>query len=206
MPRGFPLRMPIRLLTGLLLAACGGDESGRDAPEADRRAGSDTHAAARAPAAPGRPGDPVSAPLAVADIERWEKGMAAELSAVQAAGAKLGTARSGEDTLSALMGVQEMTTTPVGARAAGLDLDRYKAVRSNLAAAVSYLTPHLGGIDTTMLSPAQREEMRRMNAAQLEGLKDVVPADVIEALKPSAEALRKKEMELAGARMKGAGI
>ena len=99
-----------------------------------------------------------------------------------------------------------MATIPAGARAAGMDEQRYKTVRSNLSAAVAYLTPHLGGIDTTLLSPEQRDEMRRMNAAQLDQLKGAVPAEVVEALKPKAEALRKRELELAGARLKGAGI
>ena len=88
----------------------------------------------------------------------------------------------------------------------GMDPELYQTVRSNLGAAVAYLTPQLGGIDTTMLSPTQREEMRRMNAAQLKQLEGTVPAEVIEALKPRAEALRKLEIELAGARMKGAGM
>jgi hypothetical protein len=57
-----------------------------------------------------------------------------------------------------------------------------------------------------MLSPAQREEMRQMNTAQLKQLEGRVPAEVVEALKPSAEALRKKALELAGARLKGAGM
>jgi hypothetical protein len=183
MLRALPFRMPFRLLTAVAVAACGGD-----APKDDSAA------------------DPTSAPLSVGDIERWEKGMAAELAAVRGSGAKLASARTGEDTLSALMGVQEMTTTAVGAEAAGVDQERYQTVRSNLAAAVAYLTPHLGGIDTTMLSVAQREEMRQMNAAQLKQLEGAVPPEVVEALKPKAEALRKKELELAGARLKGAGI
>ena len=45
-----------------------------------------------------------------------------------------------------------------------------------------------------------------MNAAQLKQLEGRVPADVVEALKPKAEALRKQEIELAGARLKGAGM
>lgn len=206
MPRAFRYRPHFFLVTGLFLAGCGGDAPRSDAPEADpaaeAAAGSDTGA----PDASTQSPDPTSAPLSMEDIDRWEKGMAAELAAVQEAGSKLADARSGEDTLSALMGVQEMTTTPAAASAAGVDLERYKVVRSNLSAAVSYLTPHLGGIDTTILSPAQREEMRRMNAAQLDQLKEAVPAEVIEALKPRAEALRKREIELAGARMKGAGM
>jgi len=197
MPRALSFRTPLCLLTVLLLAACGGDAPKDDAP-------------AEAAAAVAQPGAPASSevadPISVEDIGRWEKGMAAELAAVQGSGAKLESARTGEDTLSALMGVQEMTTTPVGAEAAGMDQERYKTVRSNLAAAVAYLTPHLGGIDTTKLSVAQREEMREMNAAQLRQLEGAVPAEVIEALKPKAEALRKKEIELAGARLKGAGM
>jgi hypothetical protein len=40
--------------------------------------------------------------------------------------------------------------------------ERYKVVRSDLSAAITYLPPHLGGIDTTtILSPAQREERRQ---------------------------------------------
>jgi hypothetical protein len=204
MPRAFPFRTPTRLLTVLLLAGCGG--AGKD--ETHDQAVADAAGDAPAPAqdAAGQSGGPSSAPLSVEDIERWEKGMAAELAAVQEAGAKLESAKTGEDTLSALMGVQEMTTTPAGARAAGVDEERYKVVRSDLSAATTYLTPHLGGIDTTMLSPAQREEMRQMNTAQLKQLEGRVPAEVVEALKPRAEALRKKTLELAGARLKGAGM
>jgi hypothetical protein len=194
MPRAFPFRTSLRLLTLVFLAGCGGGP-GKD----------EAHDEAVADAA-GQSGSPSSAPIAVEDIERWEKGMAAELAAVQAAGVRLSSARTGEDTLSALMGVQEMTTTPVGARAAGVDEERYRVVRSDLSAATAYLTPHLGGIDTTMLSPAQREEMRQMNAAQLKQLEGRVPAEVVEALKPKAEALRKKDLELTGARLKGAGM
>jgi hypothetical protein len=201
MLRAFPFRTPLRLLTVVLLAGCGG---GAAKDEAVADAAGD--ASGPAPDAAGQSGSPSSAPLSVEDIGRWEKGMAAELAAVQKAGAKLKSAKTGEDTLSALMGVQEMTTTPVGARAAGVDEERYGVVRSDLSAATAYLTPHLGGIDTTMLSPAQREEMRQMNAAQLKQMEGRVPAEVVEALKPKAEALRKKDLELAGARLKGAGM
>jgi predicted small lipoprotein YifL len=198
-----PFRTPLRLLAFLLFTlftACGGDAP-KDEPPAEVAADASQ---ADAPDAPGQSAN--SAPLSADDIERWEKGMDAELAAVREAGAKLESAKTGEDTLSALMGVQEMTTTPVGAQAAAMDQERYQTVRSNLAAAVAYLTPYLGGIDTTMLSVAQREEMRVMNAAQLKQLEGTVPAELIEVLKPKAEALRKKEIELAGARLKGAGM
>jgi len=200
----FPFRTPLCLLTVLFLAGCGGagDDETRDEAAADAGGG----APAPAPDAASQSGTASSAPLSVEDIARWEKGMAAELAAVQEAAGKLGRAQTGEDTLAALMGVQEMTTTPAGARAAGVDEERYRVIRSDLSAAAAYLTPYLGGIDTTMLSPVQREEMRQMNAAQLKQMEGRVPAEVVEALKPRAEALRKKGLELAGARLKGAGM
>jgi len=105
-----------------------------------------------------------------------------------------------------MMGVQEMATWESGAKAAGLDVERYKFVNSELSAAVSYLTPQLGGIDTTILSPAQRQELRESNAAQLKQMEERVPAEVVEALKPRAAELRKQSLELAGERLKSAGV
>lgn len=156
---------------------------------------------AQAPAA-----NPITVPLTAADIERWDKGMAGELKAIEEAGAKIKSARSGEDTLSAMMGVQEMATIGAGAQAAGLEQERYKFVRSNLSAVVAYLTPSQGGIDTTLLSQAQRDEMRQMNESQIQRMQAEVPADVVEALKPRAVELRKKDLELVAARLKGAGM
>ena len=106
----------LRLLTVLLLAGCGG---GADAPTTRAtRMPPRMRPAARGRTAGVRRGAG-SAPVTVEDIERWEKGMAAELAAVQEAGAKLGSAKTGEDTLAALMGVQEMTTTPSAPRRPG---------------------------------------------------------------------------------------
>lgn len=151
-------------------------------------------------------GNPVAAPLTTDDIGRWEKGMAGEMKAVQDAATKMKAARTSEDTLNAMMGVQEMSTWAAGAQAAGLDQERYKFVRSNLSAVVGYLTPSLGGIDTTILSQAQRDELRQNNEAQLQRMQSDVPAEVIEAIRPRAVELRKKDMELVGARLKGAGM
>ena len=132
--------------------------------------------------------------------------MEGELKAVQAAGAKMKSARTGEDSLNAMMGVQEMTTASVGAQAAGVDEERYKFIRSNLSAVVSYLTPpELEGMDTTKMPQSLRDEFRAGREAQLKQMAKAVPADVVDALRPRAAELRKKDMELAGARLKGAG-
>jgi hypothetical protein len=197
-------RLARSLLTGLAVAACGGHEGdAKDADSADA-APADTVAEA-APQADAPTGEAATAPLTAADIDRWEKGMAAELEAVRAAAGKLKSAKSGEDTLSAMMGVQEASTTAAGAKAAGVDEERYKVILSNLSAAASYLTPQLGGIDTTMLSPEQRAEMKQANETQLKQLESAVPADVVDALRPRAAELRKKDLELVGERLKGVG-
>ena len=189
----------------ILLAGCGrkdadpdasAETSSEEAPASNEDAATSTQPAE----------NPVRAPLTSADIDRWDKGMAGELKAIQDAAQKIKTARSGADTLNAMMGVQEMATIGAGAQAAGLEQERYKFVRSNLSAVVAYLTPSQGGIDTTLLSQAQRDEMRQMNEAQIQRMQQEVPAEVVEALKPRAVELRKKDLELVAARLKGAGM
>ncbi len=197
-------RAALACVTGLTLAACGGDDAADDVAE-------DADPSAEAPADPGgsvqsEAPPSTAAPITVEDIDRWQKGMAGELAAVREAAASMKSAKTATDTMSAMMAVQETGTQEAGAKAAGLDLERYKTVRSDLSAVASYLTPELGGIDTTMLSPEQRAEMRQMNEAQLKQMEDRVPPDVIAALRPRAAELRKQSMELVGARLKGAGI
>ena len=191
----------------LTLTACGGGDSDGDeaapAAEAESETGGETAAQA---AADQSPGNPTTTPATVADIDSWQKGMAAELEAVRAAGAKMKDAKTNEDTLSAMMAVQEMATQEAGAKAVGMDLERYKFIRSELSAATSYLTPQLGGIDTTMLSPAQRDELRQGNEAQLKQMEERVPPNVVEALKPRAEELRKQDLQLVAERLKSAGM
>ena len=200
----FP-RAALACVLALTLTACGGGDSDGDeaAPAAD--AGAEAGSETPAPADPA-PANAPTAPVTVADIDSWQKGMAAELEAVRAAGAKMKDAKTNEDTLSAMMAVQEMATQEAGAKAVGMDLERYKFIRSELSAATSYLTPQLGGIDTTMLSPAQRDELRLGNEAQLKQMEDRVPPDVVEALKPRAEELRKQDLQLVAERLKSAGM
>ena len=196
------------LLAVGLLFACGRKDAqpdvSADTASGEESAAQDTSSSAAPAAQP--TGTPTSAPLTPADIERWTKGMDGELQAVREAGAKLKSARTSDDTLNAMMGVQEMATVDAGAKAAGVDPERYKFIRSNLSAVVGYLTPSLGGIDTTSLPQAQRDELRKGNEAQIQRMQQEVPADVVDAVKPRAAELRKKDMELVGARLKGAGM
>jgi hypothetical protein len=195
----------ILLLMLPLVFSCSGKNDDKATADVDENAAADTVPASTNQGQPAA-ANPITAPLTPDDIGRWDKGMAGELKAIQEAAAKIKTARTGEDTLNAMMGVQEMATIGAGAKAAGLDQERYKFVRSNLSAVVSYLTPSQGGIDTTLLSQAQRDEMRQMNEAQIQRMQAEVPPEVVEALKPRAVELRKKDLELVGARLKGAGI
>ena len=194
---------PAFLLLAATLYACGTPDAKPDA-EADAAADTVTDEAATATPAPAP--DAGQAPITVADIDRWERGMAGELEAVHGAAARLKDAKTGDDTVTALTGLQDMATSGAGARAAGVDEERYLLIRSNLSAAASYLAPAVGGVDTTMLSAEQRAEMKRGDAAQLEQMKDVVPADVVAALAPRAAELRTKDLELVAARLKGAGM
>ncbi len=193
------------LMVSLLVSGCevrSPDDSSADA--SDTAVNTASPPASRAQSAPST--NPVSAPLSTADIERWERGIAAERKAVEEAGAKLKAARNGEDTLNVIMGVQEMATLGAGAQAAGLEQERYKFVRSNLSAAVGYLTPFMEGMDTTIFSKEQRDEMRQGNERELKRMEQDVPSDVIEMLRPRAAELRKKNLELVGARLKAAGM
>jgi hypothetical protein len=208
-PHFRPAGISTLALAALLAGACGKDAETKTSDEtaAAEAEVAQPEASAPAPAQSPEPeGNAATAPLTRDDIARWEKGLDGELLAVREAGAKLKTARTSADTLSAMTGVQEMATLEAGARAAGLDPERYKFVRSSLSAVVKYLTPSLGGIDTTMLSQAQRDELRQSNEAQIERMQQEVPREVVAALRPRAEELRKKDMEVVGARLKGAGM
>jgi hypothetical protein len=196
------------LLALALLCGCGRKDAQPDV-SADTASSEESAAQTESPStttADTQPSNPTTVPLTTADIERWTKGLDGELQAVREASAKLKAARTSEDTLSAMIGVQEMTTVDAGAKAAGLDPERYKFIRSNLSAVVGYLTPSLGGIDTTNLTQAQREELRQGNEAQIDRMQQEVPPEVVEAIKPRAVELRKKDMELVAARLKGAGM
>jgi hypothetical protein len=201
----FP-RAALACVLAFTLSACGGGDADGDDAAPAAEAGTDTAGEAAAPADDSAPGNAAMTPVTVADIDSWQKGMAAELQAVRSAGAKMKEAKTSDDTLSAMMAVQEMATQEAGAKAVGMDLERYKFIRSELSAATSYLTPQLGGIDTTMLSPAQRDELRQGNLAQLKQMEERVPPSVVEALRPRAEQLRKQDLELVAQRLKSAGM
>src|SRR5436190_1304918 len=125
-------QLAVSSLAGLLALGCG--KKAADTSVADTASGNNDVAensssqTAGSASTPAPAGNPSSAPLTTADVQRWEKGMQGELKAVQAASAKMKSARTGEDSLNAMMGVQEMSTVSAGAQAAGVDEERYKFI------------------------------------------------------------------------------
>jgi hypothetical protein len=198
------------VLTSFLVFGCGRRDA--DTASADSAAAADTAESADTVAtgsAKGRTAEPAEASsraLTVDDIGRWEKGLAGEMQAVQEAANKLKAARTQEDTLNALMAPQESETASAGAQAAGLDEERYKFVRSKLSDVVAHLAPLELGMDTTMIPQAQRDQLRSEHESYLKQTAWAVPTEVVEALKPRAAELRKKDLELVGARLKAAGM
>src|SRR3982750_445855 len=102
------------ILATLLTGACGrkaSDSSAADTSSAESSVietlSSDSAGSHRASAAAA---NPVTAPLTREDVQRWERGMEGELKAVQVAGTRMKTAHTGDDSLNAMMGVQEMAT------------------------------------------------------------------------------------------------
>lgn len=197
------------LLATALVAGCGTHKP--DAAAADTAAAQDdTASAAPAPAqenasAAGAAGERTSAPLAIADIERWQRGVAAELEAVHEAGAKLASAKTGEDTLNATFAATEMSTVKAGASAAGVSEDRYRFIRETLSSAVAHLSPLEAELNVSEMPASMVEELKKGREAALARMSGDVPAEVMEALRPHAAELRKRDLILAGERVKAVG-
>lgn len=196
------------LTTALAVTAgCGPKEKNADA-EDTAVAQEDTSSSETAPsqAASTPPAQNTSAPLTVADIERWQRGMEAELKAVHDAGEKMKSAKSTEDTANVIFSVNDMQTRDAGASAAGLDPERYQFVRTTLSSAVARLSPLEMEMKLDQMPASMVEELKKGRATALEQMTDRVPAEVVEALRPRAAALRKQDMTLTGERLKAAGI
>ena len=143
----------------------------------------------------------------VVSTECWKRGMDAELTAVHAAVAKLAGAKSASDTASAMMAANDMGTRDAGAKAAGVDPERYQFIRTMLQSAVAQLTPLEQEWPNLREMPASMvEDLKKGRETALARMTDKVPPSLIEALRPRAAELRKQSMALAGERIKAAGM
>ena len=202
-------RAAFTALLALTLAACsaGGDESAADgsADSAATAAAADTGAATEVPA-----GTQVmngsGSPMTPDDVERYARGLDAELAAVQEAGRRMAQAKSGTDTLEVLGALQESATTDAGAKAAGVDVERYRQMRNAIGSAARALAPMEAEFPAEMLTTEMRAELQKGRDATLAQVAPLVPAATLEVIRPRAEAMRKRELELAGARLKAAGM
>lgn len=194
------------LATSFILAltlACSGG-AGDDANDA--AADADTGVATEQPAATAAADVPAEASMTPEDIDRWQRGMEAELAAVEQAGEQLRNAKSNDDSLSAMMASNETSTRAAGARGAGVDEQRYGIIRSAMSSVVRYMAPLQAEMDVSQMPAEMRAAMQANRDSSLARMVPSYSPAVIEALRPRAEALRRQEMALVGARLKAAGM
>ena len=156
-------------------------EAGADADTAAEPGAADT--ASAAPGASGssassgssaaEPSTPSDAPITAADIDAYERGLAAEVAEVRKVADQMRAAKNSADSTAAMFGSLDTQTQPAGAKAAGIPLERYKHVSILLGSAISArkMNPAMAkmGEDTSMIAqlPADRREEARKNLAQM---------------------------------------
>ena len=128
----FPIRRSLGVLAACaLLAACSGaGDAADDTTAADTSSGGIAATASDAPAAA------ADAPLAEADLDAYARALEAEVALLRTAVERRTQAKTGEDTLSAMMAASEGETVPAAARQAGLDAARYRHLEETLGRAV----------------------------------------------------------------------
>ena len=200
-----PARTLIRLaVIAMALAACSRSEQ---VDNTDSAATADTTASASATPAPApSPANNTPASLTADDIDRWQKGMDAELEAVKKAGADLAAAKTNNDSLTALMAANEMSTRDAGAKAAGVEGDRYQLIRTTLSSVVGQMAPLEQEMDVSKLPATAVAEMKKSREAGLAQATAELSPQLVEALKPRAAALRKQDLTLTAERLKASGV
>jgi hypothetical protein len=187
-------------LLALSLAACGkSDEPDDPRPQAAGQAPASVDpppAAAPAPAPKPRAG------VSTEDIDRWQRGLAAEKKAVQDAAAKLATAKDDNAKMEAMLAASDMGTAEAGAKAAGVDLDTYRRIGQTLSTAVAQFSPMEMEMNLGQMPPAAIEQFRQAREAGVARVSKELPPEVIEALKARAAELRRQDLELVGERLK----
>jgi len=145
------------------------------------------------------------APITVADIDAWQKGMTAELTAVQDAGTARQNAKNATDTLNAMFGANDMSTRPAGAKGAGMSEARYQYVSNKLSSIVGNLSPIEAEMNMKDMPESFRKQMQQSREQSATQEMAGMAPDVQAALRARAADLRKQSLELAGARLRAAG-
>ena len=194
-------RLFIILLSAAIIAGCGNNESASENEETMV----EQPAEDLAPDAQTSP-ESTSAPLSVEDIDRWQRGMEAELQAVQEAEQSFNQAATSDDSLNAMMAANDMSTRSAGARAAGVSEDRYQFIRSTLSSAVKYMTPLEQEMDVSQMPESAIEQFEQSRQTSIDQMSDVLPDDVREALGARATELRRQDLQLTNARLAAVGM
>jgi hypothetical protein len=192
--------LAVVLTASITLAACSRESADQTEQATEERpaASSPAEEPARTNTAQASNTDEVS----VDDIDRWQRGMEAELQATREAAAKLAQAKDDNEKLEALQAATQMGTIDAGADAAGVDRDRYRRIRNHFSNAVSQLSPIEMEMDVSQMPAEMVEQMKQARAAGVSQLESQLPADVLETLKARAAELRQQDKNLVAERLK----
>ena len=198
-------RLPLGVLAACLtLGACGG---GSDAAD-DSATAADSAVAAAPAASAASAGAPGDAPITEADLDAYAGALTAEVALLQEAVQQRQAARTGEDTLSAMMAATEMQSVPAAAEKAGIDPDRYRALDNALGRAVGARLQNPGMMkmtleaDTSFLAQLPAEQAEQQRAQLRKNLQDAQAAWGDSATYASVPpALVERFKERAGARL-----
>lgn len=196
-------RVAPALVLATLLAACGKSEAPEESAAPAQPAPEATQAPAAAAPAASAAATPARREATVEDIERWQRGMAAEKKAVQDAAAKLAEAKGDEAAKLAALGASlESSTIDAGAAAAGLDRDGYRRIRSTLSDAVAQLSPLEMEMDVAKMPAPMVEQFKQAREQGVAQLSAKLPPDLFAALQARAAELRRQDKELVAERLK----
>jgi len=214
-PQGMKHRLGPMLLA-LAVAACGAGEPASasvGATDAGPDAALPVQAADNAMTPP--PATPAGEPLALSDIDAYVAGMRRELELLQAGSDELRQARAGGDDAAEASALLELamgdTETP-GAQAAGVDVARYRAIKSRIdrivgaVAARQQLRAMRG--DPASMTPEQLAAQEQSRAEMLAQVGDPyagLPADVVAALQARHDELAQLGTRAIGIRMNPGG-
>ena len=189
----------LAVMVSIAMAGCG-----EKAPEETMQPSEEATPTQLSPAetAPASTPQSSSAAMSVDDIDRWQRGLEAELKSVQDAAAKLAEAKDDNEKLAALTASTEMSTIDAGAAAAGVDRDRYRRIRNTMSNAVSQLNPIEMEMDLSKMPPEMAEQMKQAREGGVRELEKDLPADVFAALKTRAGELRQQDKLLVAERLK----